>query len=231
MVLFKATIGKTALIALKVFVLISVAGCSHSPLLEKYANSVKAIGKDHSFPEITREQVEGIPYASVGISIGDAQMALVLLAQYDHHDLVWVSSDKASFYTRYGRLVRTIGLPCELKSMRTPAGDPVAKGLHQLNSAGELYAFEMDMSPGNHQSVEVISSFRKVGEESITILEKDYPTIKVEEQLRVPAWGWQSKNIYWVDAADGHVWRTRQTYCPTLPSVQIDVLKRAAQPT
>src|ERR1051325_1698186 len=64
---------------------------------------------------ITREDVQAIPFASIGFAVGDDSEQMLILAGTDKGDMVWTSSAKITLVTRNGRIVRSIGLEHDLR--------------------------------------------------------------------------------------------------------------------
>jgi hypothetical protein len=177
--------------------------------------------------QFTRQHISDLPYASMGVSFGSRAAAVMILASYDGPDLHWVSADSVLLATRGGRLVKTVGLPRDVRGTLFENTDPVTSGLHQLRGALDA-RYALDLLPGDEFGVPVESTFEPVGAEKITILDLEFETVKIEEKIRVRAWGWSAVNTYWADVSTGFVWRSTQQFCPQTPAVTLEVLKPAA---
>jgi len=178
---------------------------------------------------VTRDQISKLPYATVRAKIGRGQRSVLVLRRYDGGDLVWVSSDSVAFATRRGRLVKTAGLPADLKRTEFVEPDPVATGLQELEGDSKIGRF-IDLEPGAHYGIPVESTFARAGEETIEILERTYDTILVNERNVAPLLEWEFENQYWVAKDSGFVWRSMQHFAPGWPPIELEILKPAKAP-
>lgn len=85
----------------------------------------------------------------------------------------------------------------------------------------------VDIMPGDHFGVPVTSTYQVAGNESITILERQYDTLVVKEICSAPILDWEFENTFWVDIRTGFIWRSIQHFAPGLPPIDIEVLKPA----
>ena len=82
-------------------------------------NSLKLLvyGDDSSIaPEVIKE----IPYASMLVKIGNGPKALMILEKISDDEYTWVSADEIYLVTRNGRIIKTAGLPNNLKEIISP---------------------------------------------------------------------------------------------------------------
>ena len=66
--------------------------------------------------QVTRERIEAIPYSTLGVRVGPASWALMVLTTINDQELEWISSDGVKFVTVEGTIVRTRGMPRDLSS-------------------------------------------------------------------------------------------------------------------
>ena len=107
--------------------------------------------------------------------------------------------------TRRGRLVKTAGLPRNIRSTQLTADDPVAGRLHEFRRplrASRTVDFDDDGGFG----MPIDSRFDSLGRRSITILDIEFDTVLVRERNTSRTRRWNFDNFYWVDPADGFVW-------------------------
>lgn len=202
---------------------LTASGCSVTPTLQLAA---QALAAGSAYP-VTRSQIEASPYAKISARLGDAPRAVMVLSRYDGDDHHWVSANRALLVTRHGRLVQTVGLERDLRHTRHPADDPLPAGLHRLGGRAGPFRKYLDVAPYDFE-VPVDFEYRPEGNDEIEILERRHATLRVREQIRVEAWNWRTTNFYWVDAATGMVWKSRQRYCPDVAALEIEVLKPPA---
>ena len=63
--------------------------------------------------------------------VGDVPQALVILAYVDGPRMSWVSADGVMFVTQYGRLIKTVGLPNDLRYLGSLDKDPLKTSCRQ----------------------------------------------------------------------------------------------------
>ena len=213
--------------ALQLLVASCVAGCSTDPVLPGLYRTADLLFRHQPRYPLTRAQADELPYASLGASFGNGRGAVLILASYDGADLRWVSADRVLLVTRGGRLVKTAGLPQDLRRAEFVGGDPVLAGLHRLNNP-VVAECQLDLLPGNEFGVPAHTRFTPGARESITILDRSCDVVRVEERITVPLWNWSATNTWWADAATGFVWRSIQQFCPQTPAITLETLKPPA---
>jgi hypothetical protein len=198
---------------------VALSACEHVPLLQ-LAGSSLGFGEASRFP-LTREQVDAVPYASIAVRIGHSAPSFVVLSRYDGESRHWMSANRVVLVTRDGRLVRTAGLPRDIRYMGA-----LPSGLQELAADGAPHKVLVDLTGPDEYDIAMELSYAREGAERITILDHPRDTIRIREDVHVAAWRWSAVNHYWVDAATGVVWKSEQAYCPQIPAVEIEVLKR-----
>jgi hypothetical protein len=210
----------------------SAAGCASSSgsVVQLFSSTVSAkTGSPDDYP-LSNQQIQAMPYATLGVRIGAFPRAVTVLATVDRQELQWVSADQVSFFTGNGRLVRSQGLDRDLGATRwlTPAGDPIAG----LARTGELPApgvyREIDLKHADEKAVAVESRYELKGEETLTLLGRARLLRRVDEVAAMPAWRWKARNSFWFDPQSGRVWRSVQCYCPEMPPIEMVLLKPPA---
>jgi len=174
---------------------------------------------------ISREIVNNLPYASIAAKIGKGPHSLLVLWRRERDDLHWLSADNSVLVTRGGRVVKTAGLMENIRDSIFVGPDPVATGLHN-GANGITSKRTLDIEPGRY-ILPVDSTFEVRGPRRITITEIDFDTILVVERNVVRTVNWSFNNLYWVDPADGFVWKSRQHIARGFPPVVIEMLKPA----
>ena len=129
--------------------------------------------------------------------------------------------------TREGRVVKTAGLPENLRNTRFANDDPVAMGLHTLQDQ-MISRRTIDLDLGNNYGVDLVCEFQVEGQRDVEITEIVFQTILVRERCSARTLNWSFTNLYWVDPADGFVWRSRQHIARSFPPVVIETLKPAS---
>lgn len=177
---------------------------------------------------ITRELVNTLPYASIAAKIGRrGPRGLLVLWRETTRDLLWLSVDNVAIVTRGGRVVQTAGLPYTIRGTKLLSSDPVDHKLHQIPS-DTSFVREIDLVDGDTvNTVQIQSRFKVLGPRQIQITGLEFDTILVEELNQARRLNWTFTNRYWVDPADGFVWRSIQTIAREFGAIEIEVLKPA----
>ena len=78
--------------------------------------------------EVTRGvfRPENSSHANAYLQVGDSPRALVVLAFAEQGELKWASADKNMFVTHDGRLIKTLGLPTNLRRISAATPDPLS---------------------------------------------------------------------------------------------------------
>lgn len=151
----------------------------------------------------------------------------MILGRYEGTDLHWISADNIALVTRAGRLVKTAGLPENLRETVMLGPDPVAGTLHRLDEAATARRL-VDLDFESRFGVPVEARLESLGYATIEILERRYDTVVVREDNVAALLDWSFTNYFWVDRGSGFAWRSIQHFTPDLPPVEIEVLKPAA---
>jgi hypothetical protein len=209
-----------------------VAGCASdsNSVYDLFSKTVTSKSSAAGGYPLSAEQIQGIPYATLGVRIGSFAPAVVVLATIDGQELQWVSSDHVSFFTSGGRLVRTRGLDRDLAATRWlgTGADPLADFAGTGTAPPRGKYREIDLKHADENAVAVESRFEPVGDETLVILGRERATRRIDEVANVPAWRWKTRNSFWVDAQSGRVWRSVQQYCPEMPAITMELLKPPA---
>lgn len=202
--------------ALRLPLLASLAAslCACNPLMQ---GSLNTLGASLSRPaplELTRAQVEAVPYYQIQVTTeyGSAVMALVRIQgdlQY------WRTSSGQFLLLQDGIVVRTLGFPNDLLSTRLSADSPFHRGLHRITD-GQQSQRSVDLGPDYQLGVLVNGNLSHGGTETIRVLDQDLALLRIDEQLSAPIDGMSSTNRYWVDPKDGFILQSQQQVAPRL---------------
>ena len=204
-----------------------LAGCGDIPVFSTASNALRAAAFSPPDPPIQRAAISKLPYATVTAKIGKAPRAVLVLSRYDGPDLHWVAADRSVIVTRHGRVVKTAGLAVNLKNTRSFEADPLDSGPHRIDKPRTFVRY-VDIDQNRRYGMPIHSTFETVGQERITIVELEFDTVVVRESNKAKTINWDFENLYWVDAIDGFMWKSRQHIARSLPPLAIEVLKPAA---
>jgi hypothetical protein len=202
-------------------------GCFDVPTIANLPGALRyGIFGHPAFP-IERAAIAKLPYATMRAKIGRGQRSLVVLGRRDGPALHWFSADRVVLVTRAGRLVKTAGLPRNIRATQFRAGDPVDRRLHELRApvrATRIVDFDDDSGFG----MPIDSRFESLGPRVIAILDIDFDTVLVREHNTSRTRRWSFENLYWVDPVDGFVWKSLQHIVRDYPPIEMEILKPAS---
>jgi hypothetical protein len=189
-----------------------LAGCT--AVSSSSVDAVKLVVNRHRQHGPDAAEVAAHPYYQMQATTRDGQ-AVLILGNLDGPRQDWYGSDGVVVFLEHGQVVKTAGLPQNLDGLRQPAGNPFASGLQHLTGPLD-YERTVDWSPGYRYGVPVHAHLAPAGTEEITILGQPHTVLRVDEQLDAPAADYRATNHYWVDPADGFVWKSVQQVAPGL---------------
>jgi len=210
---------------INIFCVLSLFSCSYidknriAPGYVEAFNSLKLLvyGDDSSIaPEVIKE----IPYASMLVKIGNGPKALMILEKISDDEYTWVSADEIYLVTRNGRIIKTAGLPNNLKEIISPFNGWNSE-LFRIN---DFVSYKTFTDPPLN-NLEVVSNYflNNPAEEDLLFGSK---TLKlIEEEIYSGEVGWSETNKYWLDN-DNFVWKSVQHISPRLPEIYIEITKK-----
>ena len=204
-----------------------LAGCGESPLGTTVLEAYRLTVSGHPSVPIERANIAKIPYASMAAKIGKGPRSILILWQDNSGEELWLSADNSALVLRRGRVIRTAGLPELLRGTDTYVPDPVGLGLHEVENR---YPFvrTIDLETSNRESIALDSRFELVGPVEIEIADLRFETILLRENCRARTANWSFTNLFWVDPADGFVWKSVQHIARGFPPIEIEILKPPA---
>ncbi|MGH6870082.1 MAG: YjbF family lipoprotein [Rhizomicrobium sp.] len=174
---------------------------------------------------VTLEQAASVPYATLGVRVGDGPEAMVVLAGQAGGDLLWTSRARIAVTTRHGRIVKTSGLPRNIDSLYFPAGDPIldaARGGPPIESTRMADFWDL-----NRYSVPLRCVAVSRGTDPVTILGKTIATTRVDETCEGSTMDWSFTDSFWV-GSNGLVWKSIQHYHPDYDPLELEILRPPA---
>ena len=208
------------------FLAASVAGCGNS----RFASIAQTLGDELGGPEpltLDRAQIDRSPYARLMVRIEGSGAAVLVLADSGTPDRMWVASDRANVQTRGPRLVATAGLQRNRRRTLFPQPDPLeAPGKAVADGSGTIR--QVALSGTGYHALTVRGELRVRGAEDVTIAERTYTCVRIEESCTAPEAGYSFTNTFWLDPERPLAWKSRQWVHPALERFEIAMLKPPA---
>ncbi|MFC5694263.1 YjbF family lipoprotein [Pseudomonas sp. GCM10022186] len=200
-----------------------------NPLMTASLDTFKAAVQGPEPLELTREQVDAVPYYQIVVTAptGEAVMALVRLQEGVEF---WLASTQQVLMMQDGLAIRSVGFNDNLDGTRFVSESPFRTGLHRIPD-GLRTERQVDFAGRYQMGVQLISHFEKQGLETVRILDRDLELLRVDEHIEIPGLGFSALNQYWVDPADGFILASVQHVTPELPLriIQVRPMKPNAQ--
>lgn len=171
---------------------------------------------------LSREYVNALRYASMAAWFDGAPQSLLVLATFESEGrLVWHSAEGESLTTQGPFVVQSIGTELELR------GSSLVPHITDLREAAGLRAKRtLDVfAEGQRARFAVSSQFTAKSLEKVDLLGEVRELRRYVEAVQSGGKP-RYRNDYWIDESDGFCWKSRQIVVPTLPHLNIEILKR-----
>jgi len=168
---------------------------------------------------VSVKQAAGIPYATIGIRLGNSPQAIGTLATDDGTQRLWASGQKVMIATtRGGQIQRTVGLPFNLTWM-------VPTGATQTNPPAKRTVWSADFADLGVYAATIQCDEIAAATVQISILGNRVITRRTNLRCSAPQLNWSFQNAYWIDPQTGTVWRSIQHVHPKLDPIEIETLR------
>ena len=199
-----------------------LAACSLQS--NSYVETIKLATVGVADVELSAQQVDAIPYSSAYLTVGDLSRAFVVLAFEEQQQLKWISADRNLFVYEQGRLVKTVGLPSDLRWMSDRSRDPLRSAL-SVPATGQSWQYSAEWSKDDESGHQLQATLFRRELEAKEILGKSVGLLHLEEQVQDLQSGEQWSNHFWVDPQAGDVRVSQQQLGPQLPVIEFTLLK------
>lgn len=200
----------------------SDSGSDTSQLEKMVGHSLGLVGGGS---DISLDDVTGVPYASIGVRIGNGPQAMLVLATHVDGSTVWTSAAHMALDLRYGRIMRTSGFAHDLGLTAFEGVDPLAQGIGRL-PAQSTASRRIDLPDRNIFQALVRSTLVRQEATRIDILGTPVNVVHATEHCICAAPKWEFTNEYWGDAKAGTMWRSIQFVHPDLAALEIQTFRQ-----
>ncbi len=168
---------------------------------------------------VTYQQAAGIPFATIGIRVGDSTEGILVLGSSNGDQQLFTAASHIVLVMRHGRVVRTAGLDYNLSEMR------LVRGSVSGTFPSAETAWEADLPEQHLYSVPVICRAYSGGPDTYNNFNSAVPVIKVIDQCRSDQIDWTFTNTYWIAPQTGLMWHSIQNISPKLDPLEIRILR------
>jgi len=174
--------------------------------------------------DVTTEQVESLPYASMYLRVNGGQRIFVVLGFDENGQQKWITRDRTMVVTQHGRVVKTLGLTDNLREVSNLEQDPLADPLHLTDGAS--WARQLSWSEaGRFHAATATSRFTRLQDEVLDLAGRRVACRVWQEEVNAAGKSW--RNIFWIDTTTGQLRQSRQTLDGNDFSVETTILKPA----
>ena len=175
-------------------------------------------------PELTRAQLNEIPYATIAVSAeGRPRTFLVPLSDNDGY-LNYRDAEGNAVVLFGGAISGTESLGHDLQAVRHDRRDPIAHQAPLARWPGRFQrAYHYARRDLSSRRVTLDCLFTAATRERIEIVEVSYDLVRVTETCTNA--DRQIENTYWVEEASGFIWKSRQWIGPEIGHATIEIIR------
>ncbi len=206
-----------------------LSSCGENRIGRTVIDAYKLTFQDMPGPEITREYISNLPYASISAKIGKGPKSLLILWRIENNEQFWLAADGVVIGLKNGRIIKTAGLPDKIFNTIDIDRDPISLGLHnkkKFTSFKRTIDFQAK-SQNFPSTIKISSMFSYEGLHKIKIYDIEFDTILIKETCIAKKINWKFENFYWVDPETGFIWKSIQNVSRDFPPVILETLKPA----
>ena len=210
---------------LLIFSLISLISCTSidssriAPGYTQAFSSIKNIFFGYE-DNIDIRVINEIPYASMLVRIGKGPSALMILESISNNNYTWVSADGIYLVTNNGRVIKTFGLPNNLKDEISSFEGWDKEIYNDL----EFYSYVSFDKPVLN-NLRISSKFTKEDKRKTKLALGSKNLHLIEQTISSPDIAWFKKNKFWVDELH-YPWKSIQYISPKLPPIYLEITKK-----
>ncbi len=175
--------------------------------------------------QMTNQQIDSLPYASMYLRVNDGQQIFVVLGFNENGQQKWITRDRAMLVTQHGRLVKTLGMADNLNDVSNLANDPLRDALHLSDGASWARAMSWTEN-GQPRAATATSRFTRLKDEVLQLAGEPVACRVWQEEVSADdghAW----RNTFWIDTTSGQVRQARQMLGADTIPVEFTILKPA----
>ena len=174
--------------------------------------------------DISQEEINRIPYASLQMKIGRSPFSLIVLEEDLGDSLKWTSSNLIKIYTKNGKIIKFSGIDNELVSLQMDPNNPLLTGTLTNSTDEDLTAFYTFRNPDLFD-MPIKSNFKFLFEEEIIYLGEKIMVHKFIEKSYENLIRWNFENLYWINPVNNEVIKSIQNITPKNPRVEYKITR------
>ena len=175
-------------------------------------------------PELTRAQLDEIPFATIALTLGDGRRTFLVPLADNGGYLNYLDSGGHGLVMLGGAVTGTQALGQDLEAVRHHPDDPVAHPTPVAGWPGRVYRdYQFAQRSGAEYSITLDCVFERLARETIEIVEIDFDVVRISEVCTNAKR--QVTNTYWVEAETGFIWKSTQWLGPHLEPATVEIIR------
>lgn len=179
--------------------------------------------------DISQEEINEIPFASMQMKIGRSPFSLIVLEEDLENSLKWTSSNMIKIYTKNGKIIKFSGIDNELVSLQMDPNNPLLTGELTDLTYIDLTSFYTFRNPDLFD-MPIKSNFKYLSEEEIIYLGEKILAYKFIEKSYKNLIRWNFENLYWINPINNEVIKSIQNITPKNSEVEYKITKKYKKP-
>ena len=175
-------------------------------------------------PELTREQLNLIPSATIALIFGGGPRTFLVPLADNGGYLNYLDSGGHGLVMRGGAVTGTQALGQDLDAVRHQKDDPIAHPTPLADWPHQVYRdYQFSQRSGAEYSITLSCVFERLVIETIEIVELDFDVVRISEICTNARR--QVTNTYWVEADTGFIWKSEQWLGPNIQQATIEIIR------
>lgn len=175
-------------------------------------------------PELTRAQLDEIPFATIALTLGDGPRTFLVPLADNGGYLNYLGSGGHGLVMLGGAVAGTQALGQDLEAVRHQPNDPIAHPTPVAGWPGQVDRdYQFAQRSGAEYSITLACVFERLVRETIEIVEIDFEVVRISEVCTNARR--QVVNTYWVEAETGFIWKSEQWLGPHLEPATIEIIR------
>ena len=175
-------------------------------------------------PELTRAQLNEIPFATIALRLGDGPRTFLVPLADNGGYLNYLGSGGRGLVMLGGAVTGTQALGQDLEAVGHQPDDPVAHPTPLAGWPGQVWRdYQFAQRSGAQYSITLVCVFERLVRETIDIVEINFEVVRISEVCTNARR--QVVNTYWVEAETGFIWKSKQWLGPHLEQATIEIIR------
>ncbi len=198
-----------------------LSSCSSGSIYRELSDTILFLLSDPT--DITQDQIDKIPYATMQARFGKTKNSLVVLEEEKNDILKWTSSNLIKIYTKNGYIIKVSGTENELDLIELDRNHPAIT--KKFLSEDEIYTSFYNFDKPKLFNLPVKTVITYLRNEKIEVLGTEINSMLFKEEALNNLISWNFTNYFWVDL-EGNILKSEQSFTPQNPKAFLKITKK-----